>query len=185
MPRSPWGQTPRFSRHYGVIAALAVAAVLAVGALLIPPTAISGRAEVVDGDTIRIGRDRIRLVGLDAPELSQTCADANGASWECGRQAKSFVVSLVSGRTLTCTTSRRDTYGRPLAKCDSGSGDLGALIVAAGWAVPDSGYFDEANEARNARRGIWSGTFVTPAEWRRSQSGEWPSLWGWVASWFK
>jgi endonuclease YncB( thermonuclease family) len=167
------------------MAALAVAAIVGIAALVIPPTSISGRAEVVDGDTLRIGRERIRLVGLDAPELDQTCTDASGASWDCGRQAKAFAISLVSGRTVTCTSSRRDVYRRALAKCDSGSGDLGTQIVAAGWAVADFDYVGEANQARDAKRGIWSGTFIAPAEWRREQSGGWPSLWGWVTSWFQ
>jgi endonuclease YncB( thermonuclease family) len=184
MPRSPWRQNPRIPRRYGVVAGLAVAALLAMAALLIPPTLISGRAEVVDGDTLRIGHERIRLTGLDAPELAQTCTDANGGSWDCGREAKAFVVSLVAGRTVTCSSARRDVYGRPLAKCDSGAGDLGAQIVDAGWAVADFGYFSEASDARLAKRGIWSGSFIAPADWRRMKSGGWPDLWGWITSWF-
>ena len=167
-----------------MLAALAGAVALALVAMLTPPTLISGRAEVVDGDTLRIADRRIRLLGLDAPELSQSCTDATGAAWDCGREARSFVVNLVSGQTVSCRSLRRDSYGRSLAKCDSGGSDLGAQIVAAGWAVPEDGYFDEANTARTAKRGIWSGTFVAPAEWRHRDSNPWSIVWSWITSWF-
>jgi len=184
MPRSPWGQKAGLSPWSGAVALAAGVGALALASGLVPPTTIAGPAEVVDGDTLRIRSERVRLVGLDAPELSQTCTDADNVSWACGRQARSFVVSLVSGRTVTCSGSRRDTYGRALAKCDSGSGDLGSQIVAAGWAVSDVGYLDEANAARAAKRGIWSGSFVSPAQWRRGESGTWLDPWGWITSWF-
>jgi endonuclease YncB( thermonuclease family) len=61
---------------------------------------------------------------------------------------------------------------------------LGAEIVAAGWAVPDNGYIDEANAARDAKRGIWSGSFIAPAQWRRGDRGEGQGLWDWITSWF-
>jgi endonuclease YncB( thermonuclease family) len=44
---------------------------------------------------------------------------------------------------------------------------------------------DEANAARAAKRGIWSGSFVSPAQWRRGESGARPDLWGWLTSWFR
>ncbi|WP_299643037.1 hypothetical protein [Devosia sp.] len=53
-----------------------------------PP--LTGTVErVVDGDTIDIAGQRIRLVGLDAPEWNQTCTTGDGGSWECGAAAAS------------------------------------------------------------------------------------------------
>jgi endonuclease YncB( thermonuclease family) len=160
--------------------------VLALGYTLVKPsTTIGGRAEVVDGDTLKVGGTRIRLLGLDAPELQQTCTDASGADWGCGRKARSFVVGLVANRAVTCTSPRRDAYGRALAKCSAGQGDLGAQIIGAGWAVADFDYGAEALRAQSGKLGIWSGPFVQPSEWRRTH-GEAPAgFWDWIGSWFK
>jgi endonuclease YncB( thermonuclease family) len=48
---------------------------------------IYGIADVRDGDTLVIGKQKIRLQGIDAPELYQTCEE-NQQSYPCGRQAK-------------------------------------------------------------------------------------------------
>ena len=44
---------------------------------------ITGNAKVVDGDTIHIGLNKIRLHGIDAPETNQTC-EKNNVAWSCG-----------------------------------------------------------------------------------------------------
>lgn len=49
---------------------------------------IVGRASVVDGDTIDIGKVRVRLQGVDAPERSQRCADGGGNVYRCGKEAR-------------------------------------------------------------------------------------------------
>ena len=166
-----------------MLAALAVVAGLA--ALLQPPPALlSGRAEIVDGDTLRIGATRIRLTGLDAPELDQICAGASGSEWSCGMEAKSFAVGAAGHGPVTCLRSGRDRYGRALAKCAVGGGDLGQAIVAAGWAVADRDYVGEEAAARDAKRGIWAGTFIAPAEWRRSHGADRPGFWEAIRAWF-
>jgi endonuclease YncB( thermonuclease family) len=47
--------------------------------------ALEGRAEIVDGDTLRIDGRTVRLQGIDAPETRQTCTDRSGQEWPCGR----------------------------------------------------------------------------------------------------
>jgi len=151
-------------------------AVILVGALglhyLTPaPPPIEGRATAVDGDTLRLGGERIRLVGLDAPERDQTCTDANGAEWPCGEAARQRMAALVADGGLSCAPRGRDRYDRLLAVCTMGTKDVAAAMVTEGLAVAQGGYFGEQADAQKARRGIWAGTFVPPAAYRHEQTG--------------
>src|SRR6516162_6703576 len=78
-----------------------------------PPTAIVGKAWVIDGDTVVISDIHIRLEGIDAPEADQTCTDANGKSWPCGQTATRELRSLMP-RAVAATAQSRDRSGRPL-----------------------------------------------------------------------
>jgi len=186
MRRSVWARRRQFLRPREVVTILvAVAIVAALAVWLGPPsTPISGHPEVVDGDTLRFGSLRVRLTGLDAPELDQTCTDASGGEWACGTAAKMFLGALVDRQATVCARSGRDHYGRALAKCTTEGRDLGAQIVASGWAVIDLDYGAEELVARTAKRGIWGGAFVTPTEWRRTHGATEQGLWEWIRSWF-
>jgi endonuclease YncB( thermonuclease family) len=127
-------------------------------------------ATAIDGDSIRTANEEIRLIGIDAPELYQTCRDERGSEWACGREAHSFLRSLVSRGALTCTSNSTDRYGRKLAICSAGPiADVGEAMVRAGYAVNfmEGRYAAAEAEARSAKRGIWRGTFERPQEWRR------------------
>jgi endonuclease YncB( thermonuclease family) len=126
-------------------------------------------AVAIDGDSLRSAGNEIRLYGIDAPELSQTCRDAHGGEWACGRQAHAHLHSIVSRGTLTCTPNGTDRYRRTLATCSAGPvADIGDAMVRAGFAVSlSAGYWAAELEARYNKRGIWRGTFDRPQEWRR------------------
>jgi endonuclease YncB( thermonuclease family) len=149
------------------------------------PSDVAGRAQVVDGDTLRIGEQRIRLTGLDAPELGQSCTGPDSRNWSCGAAAKTFLAGLIEGRPVTCVRSGRDAYDRTLATCTVDGDDIGAQIVAAGWAVADFAYGAEEGAARASGLGIWSGEFMTPAVWRETHRDSTSGLWGWIRSWFQ
>jgi endonuclease YncB( thermonuclease family) len=153
---------------------LALAAMMAVAAFQLEPwhgtarTMDGLRVTVVDGDSLRAGKENIRLIGIDALELHQTCRDARGGDWACGREAKARLAALVSGGNVACTERGRDRYGRTLAVCQAdGIADLGAALVREGHAVDYGGYADAEREARQARRGLWDGSFERPQDWRR------------------
>ena len=146
---------------------------------------IAGHALAVDGDTLRIGGQRVRLTGIDAPELDQTCRDGSSNEWRCGEAARTFLVALLKGRDATCARSGRDVYGRTLATCTIEGRDVGAQLVAAGWALSDIGYPREEADARAAQLGIWSGSVVLPADWRRSHGVPADPFWEWIRSWFQ
>jgi endonuclease YncB( thermonuclease family) len=139
-----------------------------------PRAPIVGAAWIVDGDSIRIGGVSIRLEGVDAPEWDQTCVDAGGKTWPCGRAATRELKARAGGRTLTCQSKVIDRYGRVIATCLLPDGsDVNAWLVREGWAVAygfSRIYVAEEAEAKAARRGIWSGTFIYPSEWRRQKS---------------
>jgi endonuclease YncB( thermonuclease family) len=187
MRRRVWGGNRPFPGIAGTLAALVAIAVIALLAGWLAPQGkpLSGHPEIVDGDTLRFGSTRVRLTGIDAPELDQTCTDANGADYACGAEAKRFVVDFIGGDETSCARSGRDRYGRVLASCSTGGRDLGRAIADAGWAVAELDYAFAALPARAARRGIWQGPFEDPAAWRRDHGTSEPGWWEWIGSLFQ
>jgi endonuclease YncB( thermonuclease family) len=136
------------------------------------PAAIIGAASVIDGDTVAVGGTRIRLFGIDAPESDQTCA-VGGKTTPCGRQATIALTDAIGASPVACTPKDRDRYGRVVAVCRVSNRDLGAWMVAGGWAIAyrqySNDYVGEEEAAAAAGRGLWQGKFEPPAEWRRKQ----------------
>ena len=137
------------------------------------PVEFTGPAHVIEGDTITVGTARIGLYGIAAPERDQICRH-DGQSWPCGLAAVSALRRKVHGQTVTCAARGKDQSHRTLAVCVLGAEDLGAWLVAEGWAVAyrrySTDYASQENEARAARRGLWSGEFEMPWDWRRGSS---------------
>jgi len=111
----------------------------AVAALLCWSTAASaadltGRASVIDGDTIEIHGQRIRLFGIDAPESRQSC-EAGGQTYRCGQHAALALADHVGQRVVACEQRDVDRYGRVIAVCRAGGEDLNAWLVSQGWAL--------------------------------------------------
>lgn len=157
---------------FAIIALLAAYAYFKKPSRTLPPV-IAGSATVIDGDTISIAGTHIRLEGIDAPEWEQTCGDAKGASWPCGRQASRELSALIRGVKLTCKTSDFDQYDRVLAVCSLPDGSsVNAWLVRQGWAVAFSRarlYTSTEADAKAARRGLWQGDFTRPSEWRERE----------------
>lgn len=131
---------------------------------------VTGQPRVVDGDTLAIGQDRIRLTGIDAPERAQTCA-REGRDWDCGQEARRHLLRLIGGADVRCEGRARDRYGRWLATCTAGGLELNARMVADGFAVAFGNYEAEETDARARREGIWAGTFDRPRDWRARHGG--------------
>ncbi len=133
---------------------------------------LSGRARVIDGDTIEVGGARVRLHGVDAPESAQTCL-AGGERWPCGQRATRALAGRIGGRTVACEERDRDRYGRIVAVCRHDGRDVNAWLVAEGWALAyrrySRAYVDDESAARGARKGVWRGEFVAPWGWRRGE----------------
>lgn len=131
---------------------------------------IAGQASVIDGDTIEISGERIRLVSVDTPESQQTYLDAGGRAWRYGQQAAMALSDMIGRSTVACLSEGRDKYGRILGQCNVSNVSLSTWLVENGWAMPyndRAGRYDRASQrAESARRGVWAGTFEKPSKWR-------------------
>jgi endonuclease YncB( thermonuclease family) len=132
---------------------------------------LEGRVQVTDGDTLRMGENRLRLKGIDAPEMRQTCF-RNGRSYSCGETARDRLVGMVQRQQVQCRPAGRDRYKRLLTYCTANGRDLNAAMVAEGWAVSyGREYQAEEAQARRRSAGLWAGEFERPQDWRRQNSG--------------
>ena len=131
---------------------------------------LEGQAHATDGDTIRIGENRLRLMGIDAPELRQTCVRA-GRPYSCGETAREVLIGMIQRGQVQCRSSGRDRYKRLLVRCTADGRDINAAMVEEGWAV-SYGRDYETEEARARRRsaGLWAGEFDRPQDWRRQNT---------------
>jgi endonuclease YncB( thermonuclease family) len=147
--------------------------------LVIPPSTppssqvtLTGRAQVLDGDTVVMNGRRVRLWGIDAPEFSQTCM-RSGDVYRCGEVATSALRAKIAESVISCIQRGIDEYGRVVAMCSAGDVDIGGWLVENGFAVAyrhfsGSYYDDPEKRARANGAGIWSSSFDWPWDWRRA-----------------
>ncbi len=94
-------------------------------------------AQVIDGDTLELsdGR-RVRLVGLDTPELARRERPAEPFAL-AAQEALQAIVARNRGRLALCVAPQtEDRYGRLLAHLYDAGGSVAAQLLAAGWALP-------------------------------------------------
>ena len=136
------------------------------------PTWFSGRATVIDGDTLKIGQIPIRIHGIDAPEKNQVCIKKN-VSWKCGVEATKLMRSLVMRSEVSCEKLDQDRYGRIVGRCFSNGNNLGETMVVQGLALAyrqySSEYVPMERVSKSVQRGMWAGKFTPPWEWRRGK----------------
>ncbi len=157
--------------------AAALALLVATGAGPRPGLAqeIAGRPQVIDAGTLDFSGRRVRLYGIDAPDLTQICR-LMGQSWTCGRDARWAVINRVHPHWVSCDLRGRDPKGVDLAVCylaGFGQHELNIWLVAQGWALAAPGappaYADAQAAAQAAGKGLWRGDFVPPEEWRQGK----------------
>jgi endonuclease YncB( thermonuclease family) len=162
------------------LAASALAGILALALVLaIPAPETSARStperpvRVIDGDTLDVGGERVRLEGIDAPELAQTCPRRLVGTWDCGRAAAQELRRQVQGRDLDCQPRGTDKYGRTLGVCYIAGRDVNALMVRHGfaWAFRkySLSYMREEEAARAEHAGIWQAEAEPAWEYRRKR----------------
>src|SRR5687768_13373533 len=162
-------------RFYLLLTALLCGASPVLGAEATPD--IVGRASVVDGDTIELQGERVRLNGIDAPESAQLCRSSKSQNYRCGAVAARVLEEFLSAsRPTKCKFVERDRYQRFVGDCYRADGaSVAQLLVLSGWALDwprysKGEYADEQAHARVMRLGLWAGKFTSPWEWRAQRS---------------
>lgn len=149
---------------------LIIRSLLVLILLAAPVQALTGVARVVDGDTVVVNGEKLRLFGVDAPEAAQHC-DPSGRNWACGTWATAQLAGLIDGAAVACEARDTDRYGRTVAVCRANGHDLGAEMVRLGAAVAYIRYSDAyvavEMQAKAEARGIWNGTTTTPGFYRK------------------
>ena len=163
--------------------------VLAMVFIMLSFAAARGQAEslivtsnswrVVDGDTIHLDQHKIRLLGIDAPEIKQHCETSTGDAWPCGQMARDILDGILEsyGKGVACVITGQDRYKRDLGRCYAGAVtggiDVQRMLIRSGFAVSEYSkdyQQDEAVAAKQAR-GMWAGSFQRPKDWRKAQRG--------------
>ena len=129
-----------------------------------------GKPKIVDGDTVFIGTHKIRLEGIDAPELKQKC-EKKGAEYLCGKLAKNKLTKKINNQIIKCISSGKDRYKRHLATCYMREINLNKWMVMSGYAISyrrySKKYALEEEFAEHNKLGLWSGFFIFPEKWRK------------------
>jgi endonuclease YncB( thermonuclease family) len=133
----------------------------------------SGKAYVLDGDSIKVNKKEIRLFGIDAPEYSQICLDQNNKEYSCGQISKEFLINLIGGKKIDCYYAEFDKYNRYLSKCFINQKSINLELIKNGMAVVYN--FTESDEemdkfeemAKLNKIGIWQGSFELPKNYRK------------------
>ena len=129
------------------------------------------KIQVIDGDTIYIGKLKYRLFGIDAPEIKQICEKDN-IKIKCGVIAKNVLKNKIADKIPECIVKDKDRYQRLVAECFIGKESLSRFMVREGYAVAYTQYskdfIEDEKYAKDNKLGIWSMNFQLPSEYRKS-----------------
>ena len=143
---------------------------------------ISGVPKIVDGDTVHINHKKIRLEGIDAPEIKQKCKKPYlkissilnftlNKEYNCGVLAKKELSKKIGNIEINCISLSKDRYKRYLGTCYKGTENLNKWMVNRGYAVAykrySKKYLVDENYAKENNLGIWQGSFLRPEKWRK------------------
>ena len=142
-------------------------------------TIFEGIPRIIDGDSLEINDNKIRLFGIDAPEIKQVCKKpyliisflSFQKKYECGLLAANKLKKLINNNKIKCISERKDQYNRYLSICYLKNKDINSWLVKNGYAIAyrrySKKYVLEEQHAEKNKLGIWQGTFQTPEEWRK------------------
>ena len=134
---------------------------------------VQGAATARSGVVVTVdGRD-IRIYGIDVPPPGQKCRTRWQREYDCATKSREAMEYLVNGKQAVCKTKGVDPQQRPVGICRVGGRDIGAVMVAYGWALAyrtlSPEYIGDESWAQSHRRGLWAGTVQAPWQWRAAQ----------------
>jgi endonuclease YncB( thermonuclease family) len=113
---------------------------------------------VLDGYTLRLGDQVVRLEGITAPPRGAVCRGDGAEAIDCGVAAANALASLVRGSAVECTIRGHDDHGRPVGDCVAAGSRLSVALVTLGWARAETAALSDTEaSARAAGRGMWRG----------------------------
>ena len=142
---------------------------------------ISGNAQIIDGDTIKINSKKIRLHGIDAPELNQMCKKPYltiifftfTKDYPCGKISTQKLQKKINNKVITCKILDVDRYKRFIGECYKRNLNLNSWLVSNGYAVAyrkySKKYISNEINAKNEKKGLWQGKFEMPWDFRRKK----------------
>ena len=141
---------------------------------------IIGKANVTDGDTIKINDQKIRLFGIDAPEKDQICQKVYLSffifkfkkDYKCGEESTSALFNKLKNKKVKCVLEdKKDKYKRNIGICYIKNQDINRWLVKNGYAIAyikySKKYVLDEKYAKENKLGLWRGTFIKPEKWRR------------------
>lgn len=135
-----------------------------------PNTEIKGSAAAIEGDFLTVGGTPIRLMGIDAPDPGQKCRNRYGREYDCFAISTAVLRNLIQDREVRCVIADKDRNGMNQGECKVDGVDLGAAMVARGWAFAyralTPAYTQAEAWAQSRRIGMWAGLVEKPWEWR-------------------
>lgn len=142
---------------------------------------ISGNAQIIDGDTIKINSKKIRLYGIDAPEFKQKCKKPYltiifftfTKDYPCGKISTQKLQKKINNKVITCKILDIDRYKRLIGECYKRNLNLNSWLVSNGYAVAyrkySKKYISNEINAKNEKKGLWQGKFEMPWDFRRKK----------------
>lgn len=134
---------------------------------------LTGQVVVIDADTWIIQGEWVRIFGIDAPEMDQTCTDRHGKGWACGVWAADWARESYGARQALCERLTTDRYGRTVARCLVDDKDVAREMVASGiaWAYRrySFDYVSDENQAVVTARGLHAGQAQLPSQFRAAR----------------
>ena len=131
---------------------------------------LANSLRVVDGDTIILNGEKIRFLGIDTPELKQTCLQGN-EEVGCGMFAKMLLVKKIGNKIPNCIGEKKDFYKRTLAECFVDGESLSKFLVRSGYAFAyrkySTKFIKDEEFAKLNKLGMWSMTFQYPWDFRK------------------
>ena len=115
---------------------------------------VRGPVEVIDGSTMLVAGETVRLADIVVPQIGSQCV-WRGKPLDCGVLARAGLKDITAGADVVCIP-----VGANAHRCKDGNFDLAFGLIHAGWAVPVSDapghYHKKMLDAKEHKRALWS-----------------------------